>query len=287
MSQNPPRGRKYRGAYHGGLVQVQIPAQSDWTEMGDVILPGQSGSWDARLDGSITPCTVVKKDGTYFLYYVGADGDRSSGGGPRNRTLGVATSSNGIDFTKYAGNPVIQLPRGNVNPEEEGAFNCGATQDDSGNVVMYWEQNVGTGSSSVSAHVQLAISPDGFTFTDLGPVFDHRDATWRAGGDEVGPTGAFERDGTWYVFLVIDGHWELGIAWGPSMDSLVNTAPLLTGSGADVRGGGDPVFIGPDTIALFLSRGSGAREIDVRTTSPDTPDSQRLIASSMRCSASS
>ena len=74
--------------------QVELPAQPDWQYQGVVIRPGNTGTWDVRLSGMITPCAVVKKDDTYFLYYLGADGNRTEAynndGGPRHRALGIA-----------------------------------------------------------------------------------------------------------------------------------------------------------------------------------------------------
>jgi hypothetical protein len=51
--------------------------------------PGPSGVWDSRLAGA-APSSVVKFNGTYYLYYVGANGDRSSDGGTAERSVGVA-----------------------------------------------------------------------------------------------------------------------------------------------------------------------------------------------------
>ncbi len=163
------------------------------------------------------------------------------------------------------------MERGTVNPEEEGAFAAGATLAGNGDVIMYWERNDATGPSTVSAHVQLATSPDGFNFSDQGKIFDHRDAPWRCGGDEIGPLGSYTYQGTWYVFLVAEsGCWDLGVAWGPARDQLTSTTGLLT-SGADVIGGADPIFIAPDTIALFIVRDFTERIIEVRTAPADAP----------------
>lgn len=80
--------------------------------------------------------TVPPKDPTYFLYYIGADGNRSADGRPRHRALGVAISKDGIHFTKYPCNPIItHLPHSN---EEEGVFSAAAMLDESGNVVLYY-----------------------------------------------------------------------------------------------------------------------------------------------------
>ena len=120
-------------------------------------------------------------------------------------------------------------------------------------------------------HVQLATSPDGFNFSDQGKIFDHRDASWLCRGNEIAPLGSYAYQGTWYVFLVAEsGCWDLGVAWGPARDQLTSTTGLLT-SGADVIGGADPIFIAPDTIALFIVRDFTERIIEVRTAPADAP----------------
>ena len=60
------------------LAEYAIPEQDDWVEQGVALTAGSEGTWDVRFYGQISPGTVLKKDGTYFLYYVGADGDRST-----------------------------------------------------------------------------------------------------------------------------------------------------------------------------------------------------------------
>ena len=262
------------GRAHG---QVEIPKQSDWTDHGVVITPGSSGTWDARLGGQISPCAVVKKNDTYFLYYIGADGDRSTDGGPRHRALGVATSTHGITFTKHSGNPIITfLPHnGSSWDEEEGVFSCGATLDENGNVVLYYSANTATNATSVVADVRLAVSSNGLDFTDLGVVIDHSDSSVWGGGDELSPVGTFHDNGNWYIYYIAKGSgamWDLGLAWGPSRDNLSNTQAVLT-DGSYIIGGGDVNWLGSDKIALFIVRDFSKWIVEVRTgliSSPGT-----------------
>ncbi len=66
--------------FHGSaMAEFAIPDQTDWVEKGVALTSGPVGSWDARLYGQISPCTVVKKGGIYFLYY------RRSGWGSSHR----------------------------------------------------------------------------------------------------------------------------------------------------------------------------------------------------------
>jgi hypothetical protein len=265
-----------------GLAEVGIPKQSDWTDDGVVVSSGPSGSWDARFGGQIGPSTVVKKDGTYFLYYIGADGDRSTDGGPRHRALGVATSTDGIRFTKYAGNPVIEfLPhRGNSWDEEEGVFTAGARVDESGRVVMYYGAMTAISPTLVDDDARIAISDDGFDFTDQGIVIDHADASVWGYGDELDPLGVFTANGNWYVYYSVGGGWDfsgnkvrwgLGLAWGPRRDHLPHTKGLINSS-TYVMGGCDPVRLSAEKVALFIVRESGStRYVEVRTDSVSCP----------------
>ena len=181
------------------LPEVKIPSPSDWTNRGMVLEPSSSG-WD-RYFGDRAPATVVKKNGTYFLYYVGSSGPRSDGK-PRDRALGVATSSNGINFTKYSGNPVLQhQPHNN---DEEGIISAAATLDSNGNIVLYygalWAQNSTT--NAVDVYIKKAISSDGLHFTDNGTVFqEDGNENWpfsvinAQGGTSGGATGNWH---IWY-----------------------------------------------------------------------------------------
>jgi hypothetical protein len=248
-------------------VSTSIPKQSDWVNQGVVLTNGGPGSWDARLYGQISPCAVVKIDGTYFLYYIGADGDRSSDGGPRHRALGVATSLDGINFSKYGANPIITyLPHNN---EEEGVFSCGATQDENGDVILYYGalRAPNQTSGSVDIDIRMARSKDGCSFGNDTLIL-------RQLSDELTPVGTFHSNGTWYVFYLgplRGGAGSVRMLSGSQPDELPNsTMALLAGQ---YRGGGDSVLLTPSQIALFLLReGSGQLSIEVRTASTSSPE---------------
>lgn len=120
---------------------VEVPAQSDWTDHGVIISLGPPGSWDHRLDGALTTA-LMKKDGTYFFYYIGASGDRGDGG-PAFRKLGVITCPASADctsagnWTRYAGNPILthEIPSG---CDEAGIFSAAPYVDEDGTVYLYF-----------------------------------------------------------------------------------------------------------------------------------------------------
>jgi hypothetical protein len=247
-------------AASGPAHAAPFPPLSAFVDQGIVLQAGPPGSWDVRLEGAISPTTAIKKGGTFFLYYVGADGNRSTDGGPRHRALGVATSTDGIHFTKYAGNPIItNLPHNN---EEEGVFSAGATLDDSGNIVLYYGATTAADSTTteVNCDVRVGVSSDGLTFSGLGIVVDHADTSVWDYGDELSPIGAFRAGGTWYVYYIgkgVAGLWLLGLASGPAYDSLTTTQSVMQGSTVvSAYGGGDPLSVEGGQFTM-LNRKSG------------------------------
>jgi len=78
---------------------------------GNIVLPASTGKWDSNV--LWRPC-VVKTDSSFLMWYNGEDGtgvDR----------IGLATSSDGVSWTRYAQNPVLtegtsgEWDRGSVN----------------------------------------------------------------------------------------------------------------------------------------------------------------------------
>jgi len=262
-------------------AELTIPRQLEWKDRGVALMAGPQGSWDERLHGMISPCTVVKKNGTYFLYYIGADGDRSTDGGPRHRALGVATSTDGIYFTKHSGNPILTyLPHNN---EEEGIYSAGSTLDGRGNIVLYYSAlDAGSSNStSVDSDVRLSVSANGLDFIDLGDVLSHADRTVWGYGDELFPVGVFNTGRTWYLYYIARGNdakWDLGLAWGESPEELINTQAVLKDH-VDIIGGGDPIRLDSDTIGLFMVKDFARSFVAVNAASIGAPwilDSNKL-----------
>jgi hypothetical protein len=78
-----------------------LPEPSQWIDVGLVVDTGAFGSWDTVMEG-ITPVAIVRRDGRFLLYYVGADDYISDlrNIGPAHRAIGVAVSLDGIHWTK-------------------------------------------------------------------------------------------------------------------------------------------------------------------------------------------
>jgi predicted GH43/DUF377 family glycosyl hydrolase len=67
---------------------------------GPVLEPAAGGAWD---DGVIWSKCVIREEGKYYLYYGGRDKKSPKDGG----SIGVATSSDLVQWTRSPGNPVI------------------------------------------------------------------------------------------------------------------------------------------------------------------------------------
>ena len=80
------------GAWHIGLATSTDGI--NWEKHPQPILSGTSG-WEYQIGAS----SVIKIDGTYYLYYYGRN--------LPNYKIGVATSTDGINFTRYTGNPIL------------------------------------------------------------------------------------------------------------------------------------------------------------------------------------
>ena len=276
-------------------AESSIPKATDWVDYGPILEAGAEGAWDFNLNWL---ASVVKKNDTYFLYYVGSDGYRSDDGeAARHRAIGLATSPDGIHFTKNPGNPV--MTHAPFNGEEEGANSAGLTVNTAGDFVMYYGAALGP-KDQIYADGRVAVSKDGFTFTDLARVLDHRSplvhrfvpdrfrgahpfvrsvfhpSALHGHGDEIFPVAAFESKGSWHVYYMPNGGTAprtLGLAWGPNVDRLPCSVKVLDGSWKQpVRTWGNVIRLGPDKIALFVQKLWWPDTfVEVHTAAPDAP----------------
>jgi glycosyltransferase involved in cell wall biosynthesis len=209
------------------LVHGLIPGPDDWVDYGPILEKGDEGEWDFSFAG-ITPASLIKKDGTYYLYYVGADGYRSFDGGPRYRSIGVATSEDGIKYQKYEGNPI--MTHSPLSHEEEGANSAGITLDQQGNFIMYYGAAIGETDTTINANGRLAVSQDGFNFIDKGIVVNRLNPFLYGFGDEIFPVAAFQHQGRWNVYYQPNGCFErkdIRNGWGSRMDRLPRSSACL------------------------------------------------------------
>jgi len=247
-----------------------IPEQSDWSDGGVALNNGGSGAWDYWLQGAVSPCGVLKIDGTYFLYYIGASGGRDeSPSDPAYRKLGVATSSDGLDYTAYGSNPIITYnPRG-VNYDEEGIFSC-AVYNDGGTILLYYGAMYEYTAGSVHTSIRKRESSDGYTFTGDTEVLAYNSGCSGC-GDEIFPTGVFKSGSTYYLYYMTDG-WDLRMATMTDADTVSTTEAIIT-TGDSVRGM-DGVIVRPDgEVIIAVGRYDGSDvNIQLRADTESDPN---------------
>ncbi|MEO0091844.1 MAG: T9SS type A sorting domain-containing protein [candidate division WOR-3 bacterium] len=123
---------------------------------------GNTGEWDSKwLD---TP-EIVKTPYGYYLYYYGDDVDTFP---PHNPAIGLATSINGINWTKHPQNPL--LTKGDSTSWEGKWIESPAVLYDNG-IFKMWYTGVGY---DWKIKIGYATSADGITWTKYpqNPVFD-------------------------------------------------------------------------------------------------------------------
>ena len=181
-------------------IDVIPEDMSGWAEKGIVLRTDSSIAWEEQ--NQIAVIGVSKLDETYYLFYLaGFDGCWNTDGDSNHQSVGLATRTDGVNFTKHAGNPVLIphdfLP---VGSHEEG-IRTGYVQYVPSKNKFYGyfgvESPGGSGSCdiggggscgcnvSVDAAVYLATSANGTSWTIEGPV----GGTYAGGGNEVYASG--------------------------------------------------------------------------------------------------
>lgn len=239
-------------ANEGRLDLAALPQTDEWIDVGLVIDAGEAGAWDFIMEG-YTPSSIVRRDGRYYLYYVGADDYIADlrNLGPAHRSLGVAVSDDGIEWQKPVNRPVITFTASG-NPEE-GAVSAGIMTDANGTLLAFYGANIAAdrATNQVNANIHLATSEDGLNFTPMGKVIDRYEAVPRRMGDEIHAAAALLSDSTYYVYFVPNG--------GPYSGTLRYCRgadpSALDDCGESLRSGGRPsiVPIGEDTYAFVVA----------------------------------
>ena len=252
---------------------ITIPAQSEWVDYGTILEAGLEGEWDLYLWGGFA-FSVMKKDSTYYLYYQGSSDYRTEFDETVLwRAIGVATSPDGIHFTKYEGNPVLTwFPN---QSGEEGAVSSGITVGEQGDTFLFYGANTQESRTTVNADIRVASSPDGFRFKDLGVALDRMDRSVWGGGDELFSVDAIYDSGKWMVYYIPNGSSESGllaVAVGNQYDGLELSSPVTSsGNPVSVWGTVGHVKLDQNTYALMLNNVREQRT-EVRLVSLQTPN---------------
>ena len=155
-------GDQYRMYYTGfadpyGQWGIGLATSTDginWEKYPNPLLYGTSG-WEFQIGAS----SVIKHNGTYFLFYAG-----------RNLPvykIGLATSTDGINFTRYSGNPILT----NTEDWEEDGVAYPSVILENDQFKMNYMNSTGTAFG-------FAYSPDGMNWTkDTNNPFFTKDNT--------------------------------------------------------------------------------------------------------------
>jgi predicted GH43/DUF377 family glycosyl hydrolase len=156
------------------IFSLNLFCQTDWTKHPDpVLVNGSSGEWDVNLDyiGS-----VIFSDDTYTMWY--------SGWGNDIRGVGLATSIDGIAWTKEANNPVFGAgPEGSW---DQDYVSCG-------DVTMVND----------TFHMWYTGYKDGYENSAIGHATSADGINWER--DPANPVLTVEPEGDWkYEFVWVD-----------------------------------------------------------------------------------
>jgi hypothetical protein len=207
----------------GRATGPKIEPPVSWTKYaGNPILTTSDSGWDSgtpnTINGnSIRFGSVVKIGATYYLYY-------SREISPLPGMIGLATSTDGINFVKYAGNPILT-------PDMVGEYHCAipCVINVGGVYYMYYT------SSSVNNfwtpnQYRVASSSDGIHFTKLGVIL----TTSSSGSDSVGVEQCKVYQASDGYMLVYEGFD--GVAYS------CNVATSSSPAGPFTKFSGNPIF---------------------------------------------
>ncbi|MFQ6092278.1 MAG: dockerin type I domain-containing protein [bacterium] len=178
----------YQGGGSGGAgIGYAISRDGiQWTRYGDGPVLAASQPWE--VDGITTP-TVVRLDTVYMMWYASTQGE-----GPptyyKNAQVGLATSADGVQWTKYESNPVLSFGASGE-WDDDGPFRPRVVYYDGIFHLWYTGLKKGVGRDLKVGH---AISKDGVKWlkSPHNPDLDQ------------GPEGTFDSDNIWCTSIVFE-----------------------------------------------------------------------------------
>ncbi|HUR46583.1 MAG TPA: hypothetical protein VMZ27_11960 [Candidatus Saccharimonadales bacterium] len=179
-----------------------------WEKRGVVLGPGPKGTWDSRLVGRPS---VLYENGQFRMWYDGqpTKEDRPAVNLQGPRGVGLATSPDGVHWTRHSKNPLLQRGIGAVD----------VAKVERGYLLLY-EGHAGIGA---------AISPDGINWTDHALIT-------HLSGSEADRFGQVTPH-----LLPVGDHWQLlfGAAsrktWDGNVISFISLRTLPTSTQTRVR----------------------------------------------------
>ncbi len=134
-----------------------------------VLRPGEHGSWDAG--GAFNPAIIIR-NGTWYMVYRGNAHPAPPNGGPSS-DLGLATSTDGMHWTKSPANPIIRRPDGKGTVEDPDLL----WPKDSNQVYLEYRSHLGEVMCSSTDWVHWSdpwVCNSGRTFGKMGGMIDTR-----------------------------------------------------------------------------------------------------------------
>lgn len=196
----------YAGDPGGRAWSIGYATSTDgvtWSKYGGnpIINPGTGGSWDS---GFIVPSCILKEENIYYMFYWG-------GSNPNDSTTwqaGYATSTDKINWTKYAGNPIFS---GIVDEWDDGILDYDVINV-SGTYYMFYQGNVASGATSA---IGVATSTDKVNWSRAAtnPFPRGANGTWDDEWNE-GPTLIYKLGFGWMMYYMGQpgsGPMEIGL----------------------------------------------------------------------------
>ena len=185
-----------------------------------VLQVGISSEWD---NGFLEGPSVIKEAGIYKMWYCGYDAVVDGNGTDGRANLGYATSPDGINWTKYAGNPILTTGTNtwdSIHVQDPHVIKEGG--------IYYMWYGGGASDTYYDQQVGFATSPDGINWTksSANPVLTRGSAgSWDAilssFPSVINDGGIYKM---WYTGRDVDPipasvslnyYWELGYATAP------------------------------------------------------------------------
>jgi hypothetical protein len=268
---------------------------SEWTEEGTVLSRTTSITWESK--GSCQICGISKVDGTYYLFFHGGfDGCWNRDGDVNHQSVGLATSTDGKNFTRYSKNPVM-IPHDfvAVGSHEEGMRTayikyvpskgkfyayCGVESPGGSDGCAYGGSGNCGCNVSVDAQTFLATSADGKSWTVEGQVQGAL-----GGSEEYASGGVFDGEKFYLYVTTAEGGQNKRVSSGADP---LNLADLGGVSKLNYGWSGVNAFLHDDnkTITLIYDPnggshpGSSNESVYMATTSVDNPstlENERVI----------